>query len=89
MMRLVWSLWLAFFVSSFAAFEWWALSHDNGLSLSQYTVDALYAWPPLGFLLGLLVGILVTHFFWPWVPKQLRVICGECGKTILIDHKKG
>ena len=85
--RLGWSLFLAFSLAFFAGYEGWALSRADGLSLSQYTVDALYAWPPLGFLLGLAVGMLVTHFFWPWVPKQMRAICGACGKTLLLEKR--
>lgn len=82
-MKWVWIGWLLFFVVSFAIFEGYALTHDNGLSLSQFTVNALYAWPPLGPLLGIVVGMLITHFFWHWVPKQKHKTCTRCGKTIL------
>lgn len=64
-----------------------ALNDPNGLSLSQFTVNMIYAWPPVVFIaglaIGLFLGILTTHFLWPWVPLQKRVTCGECGQTIL------
>jgi hypothetical protein len=82
-MRWVWVGWLLLFVATFAVFEGYALSRPDGLSLSQFVADVSYAWPPIVFLLGLTVGILVTHFWWPWIPKQRRETCQVCGKTIL------
>lgn len=82
-MRWVWLGWLLTIAVTFAIFEGYALSHADGLSLSQFTVDALTAWPPLHVLIGIGIGILITHFSWHWVPKQKREICGRCGATIL------
>ncbi len=87
-MKAGWFIWLGFTLSFFIGYEWWALSRNDGLSLSQLTVDAFYAWPPFGFLLGLAIGMLIAHLFWPWVPRQLRATCGECGETVLLDKRK-
>jgi len=87
-MRWVWLIWLLLIAASFATLEWHALSTPDGLSLSQWTVDLLYAWPLAGPLIGMGIGILLCHFFWPWTPKQKRVICGQCGRTLLIGDKK-
>lgn len=80
--------WLALGLSALTAFaviETLALSHDDGVSLSQLTVDLLYAWPPLGYLLAWLSGVLTCHFTWWWVPKQKLATCGECRRTILLE----
>jgi len=82
-MRIVWIAWFIAIVISFVIFESWALSHENGLSLSQATVDMIYAWPPVGPIMGIIIGILICHFFWHWVPKQKKETCQVCGKTIL------
>jgi hypothetical protein len=87
----VWVAWLAAIVVSFIVLETIALRDENGLTLSQFTVNVTYAWLPAIFLMGMVVGILVAHFFWPWVPKQLRAQCGACGKTLLLrsPHDRG
>ena len=83
--RAAWIGLLLSFVIGLIIIESLALSRDDGLSLSQLTADASHAWPPIIFLFGLAVGILVSHFWWPWVPKQKRATCGKCGKTLLIE----
>lgn len=71
-MRLVWLLWFVLFITAFAVLEWYALTHEGGITLSQTIADLSYAWPPVVFLFGLVTGILVAHFWWPWLPKQKR-----------------
>lgn len=93
--RTKWAIWavlaLTIAVGGFALIESQALSDPNGLTLSQLTVNIIYAWPPVVFLfglgLGLLIGILTTHFLWTWVPLQKRVNCAECGKRIITEGK--
>lgn len=78
------------FAIGFAFLESAALADPEGLTLSQLVVNIAHAWPPIVFLfglvLGILIGILTTHFLWPWVPRQYRATCGQCGKTILLKQ---
>lgn len=39
----------------------------NGETLSAFTVRVCYEWPPIIFLTGILLGMLITHFLWSWV----------------------
>lgn len=66
-MNLYWTLGLVAFVIFFAIGETYALKR-NKTTLSRYVVNASKAWPLLPFLLGMLVGGLGVHFFWPWCP---------------------
>lgn len=50
-----------------ALYEWWALA-TNHQSLSRAMWLMTTAWPPLIFLIGLLVGGLAVHFWWIWSP---------------------
>lgn len=81
-----------FFLTVFALMESNALQYDDAITLSQLVVNVIYAWPPIVFLfgvsLGLVMGILTTHFLWPWVPSQLKESCPRCGKTILKEHNQ-
>ena len=63
-------------------FEWRALGDPEGLTFSQYVATAFYHWLPLIYIVGAINGGLVVHFLWPWVPKEKRVICGQCGYEI-------
>jgi len=50
-------------------YEWWALAtHHESLSRAVWTLTT--AWPPLIFLIGLVVGGLVVHFWWRWDPRN-------------------
>lgn len=73
---------------SWALLESAALSDPDGLTLSQFMVNVARAWPPIVLLIGIVIGVFIgtlnTHVFWPWVPKHLRATCGQCGKTILL-----
>lgn len=68
MWDLVWTSWVVAILVSFAIFETLALKRPNGKTLSRYTWEASKAWPPLPFILGLIVGGLAVHFWWPWCP---------------------
>lgn len=72
-----------------AILEGCALSDPEGLTFSQFVANLSYSWPPIIFLCGLVVGMFVTHFWWPWVPKQFRAKCVACGETILLTKKPG
>ena len=52
-------------------YEVWALTFD-GQTLSRAMYDATTAWPPLIFLIGLVVGMLVSHFWWHWDIKNKK-----------------
>lgn len=57
------------FLIFFAVFEVRAFRHpDRANTLSRFVYDIGKAWPMSIFLLGLLVGILATHFWWNWCP---------------------
>lgn len=66
-MAVIWTVWILAFVTSFAFLEGYALMHHT-LTLSRYVWDASENWPPLIFLLGLVVGGLAVHFWWHWAP---------------------
>lgn len=81
---------LLIFIVGFSIMESYALKQgnpDDGITLSQFVVNIAHAWPPVVFLfglvLGLVTGVLTSHFLWVWVPEQYRATCGQCGKTIL------
>ena len=63
-MELVWVGWLIFLAASFGGFEWYAIKH-NKQTLSRTVWNFTAAWPPLGWVAGILVGFLGAHFFWP------------------------
>lgn len=67
-MNAVWTIWLLFFVASFALLEWYAL-HTNRTTLSRYVWNASKRWPVLPFVLGCIVGGLAVHFWWHWCPE--------------------
>ena len=62
-MTIVWSAWLIVLVLSFAAFEFYAL-YTNRTSLSRYVWNMTQAWPPFGWVAGVITGGLAMHFFW-------------------------
>jgi len=56
----------------FAYFEWRAFAHplrQNTLSRAIATLGS--EWPLSIFLMGLVCGILASHFFWPWSENPL------------------
>lgn len=65
-----------------------ALADPEGLTLSQFVVNLVRAWPPIVVVVCAIIffpmGLLTTHFLWPWMPAHMRAICGQCGKTILL-----
>lgn len=71
----IWVAWLLVFIVSFAVIEGIALKRGK-TTLSRFTVVTTTAFPPLIFLLGMTVGMLVTHFFWRWCPAGLPTMGG-------------
>jgi len=59
----MWTLWLAAVGLSFAALEAWRI-HTGKPTLSRATWVLSKQWPPLPWLVGLVVGFLAAHFFW-------------------------
>lgn len=45
------------------AYEFFALFTGRKL-VTMYVREAFAAYPPLGFLIGLIMGLLSAHFFW-------------------------
>lgn len=84
--RWIWAAWFGAVVITFAILEGLALSRPDGVTLSQTIVDLSHRWPPIVFLIGMGVGLLVSHFWWVWIPKQQRETCGICGKQILKEQ---
>lgn len=80
---LVWVAWLIAIAVSFALLEGLALADPQGLSLSQFYVNIKYAWPAIGVIAGIAIGILICHFNWHWVPKQMHETCATCGREVL------
>lgn len=87
--RWVWNGFALACVLGFAVLEYLALTDPEGLSLSQWYVDITQAWPPIKTIVGMVVGGLIVHFGWWWVPKHLRERCKQCGREILKDRHGG
>ena len=66
----VWVGWLLFLIASFAVIEGLALARGK-TTLSRFTYRVTMAFPPLIFLIGVLVGALAVHFWWHWCPPVL------------------
>jgi hypothetical protein len=52
-----------------AAYEAWALVF-GGETLSRASWEMGEAWGPFPFVVGLVVGMLVAHFWWRWDPRD-------------------
>lgn len=63
-MNITWTLWLLVLASSFATFESYALA-KNKTTLSRYVWNISKTWSMLGCAVGLISGIVLSHFFWP------------------------
>jgi hypothetical protein len=63
-MDLVWSVWLFVAIpASFCAFEGYALA-KNKTTLSAFVWKISKAFPPFGWIAGVLTGFLACHFWW-------------------------
>lgn len=85
----VWVVWLLAIAISFAIFEGLALTDPQGLSLSQFYVNVKYGWPAISVVVGIAIGILICHFSWHWIPKQMHERCGTCGREVLKNSDGG
>jgi hypothetical protein len=64
-MKTVWAAWLiGAVIISFAVLEGYAIAKGR-LTLSECVWLATKAWPPLPFVVGVIVGGLAAHFWWP------------------------
>lgn len=59
-----WGVLIVAILSVIAILEAHAIS-KNKTTLSRYVWSATKAFPPLPFIVGLVVGFLGCHFFWP------------------------
>ena len=60
----VWPLFLFQVIVEFGLFEGYALAYGYE-TLSHWVWRITAAWPPFGWLLGVITGFLAAHFFWP------------------------
>lgn len=65
-----WTALLLGWAAIFAVMEGYALTHDDAITLSRFVWEISAAWPPIIFLAGMTVGILVSHFWWRWNPED-------------------
>lgn len=85
----IWITFVLLIVLAFAVLEGLALADPQGLSLSQWYVSLTLAWPPIKTLLGIVIGILICHFGWWWVPREKRERCATCGRDVLKNPHGG
>ena len=62
-MAWAWAVWILLIAASFAAMEGFALATDR-MTLSRFTWIASKRFPPLPFVVGLIIGFLACHFWW-------------------------
>jgi hypothetical protein len=60
---LVWVVWLALIIGSFAFLEGYALEHGTW-TLSRFVWETSAAFPPFGYIVGFITGFLACHFWW-------------------------
>ena len=61
----IWVLWIGGPVLGlFAVFEGYALKTGR-MTLSRWVWNMSRAWPPFPWVVGVVVGFLAAHFFWP------------------------
>lgn len=64
-MKAIWAAWLLVPVlCGFAVLEGYALANGKP-TLSECVWLATKTWPPLPFVVGVIVGGLAAHFWWP------------------------
>jgi hypothetical protein len=49
----------------YLGYEFFALATGRKL-ITTFVREAFRAYPPMGFLVGLALGLLSGHFFWCW-----------------------
>jgi phage shock protein PspC (stress-responsive transcriptional regulator) len=60
----VWVAYLAVVFAAFGVLEGIAMRYGHD-TLSAWVWRVTAAWPPFGWLVGVVVGFLAAHFFWP------------------------
>lgn len=60
----VWAIWLIAVAVSFAALEAYALYTNKIPTLSRTVWNVSKAWPPFGWLVGIVTGFVASHFWW-------------------------
>src|SRR5258707_11118581 len=60
----LWVAWILLIAASFAGLEWYALAYGTIPTLSRVIWILTFAWPPLPFVIGFVVGFLACHFWW-------------------------
>lgn len=85
----VWCAWLAAVAVSFVVLEGFALSDPQGLSFSQFYVNIKYGWRAISVVVGIALGILISHLNWYWIPRQMRERCETCGRDALKNSDHG
>jgi hypothetical protein len=65
---MIWLAWFLVAVVSFAIFEGYALRTGRIKTLSRTVYDMNQAWPLTSAVIALVMGALLTHFFWHWCP---------------------
>jgi ABC-type proline/glycine betaine transport system permease subunit len=72
MLDLPWMLWLAAIVASFAVLEAFAFKHPTRSNTLSRTIATMGETFPLSIaIFGIIIGILLAHFFWAWCASPL------------------
>lgn len=66
-MRIIWTTWIICIILSFSYIEKYALNTHKE-TLSMYVWMLTQSWPPIEFILGIIIGGLAVHFWWHWMP---------------------
>ena len=62
-MNLYWTVFIVGLLLAFAVGETYALMSGR-TTLSRYVWNGTKAWPPLPFIVGLVVCFVASHFWW-------------------------
>jgi hypothetical protein len=77
----VWFLWLSALFVTFIILEARAIN-KGGVTLSATVRGWAETWPLLPFAVGIVFGMLGTHFFWPWCPETMQPQCPPCAEVV-------
>ena len=68
--KAIWVLWFLGVLGTFGALEAW--NYEDGVTLSRFVADMSEGWALFGPLVGVIVGVLLAHFFWPWKHPGIK-----------------